>query len=395
MMRHLVNARLSFLAENKKLWSQKMFLDIGSNSISLRDVQSQDELEQYSFKDIYRCDAIDTEKHFPSLLLLVCQRPNQKKPDIQFFNCEPEQAQLICEEIRDAVSDTSSSSKKVPDAHRVPKSKEMMYDPYDIPSPPLAFAPNPPPVNPPPYPGLKAVSLLQGTLNEEEKGLWTSLGANWTLHRSQLRGPVASYTPVFLDGWKPEAMRADGQVWEDPVESQHKHEAHRVKQEQQPPQQPGPPVISNKEVGPSAEAERLYMCSYDFIARNNSELSVQQGETLEVIESSRRWWKCRNRFNQVGFVPSNILEPVDHIDSPVSKPPSAPAQPPVTKSVTPVPPSPPALHLTPSHSPQRPRSSPTYSQHIPVAEETDKGGKLIVSLQVSYFRGFGPEMIML
>ncbi|MEQ2249838.1 hypothetical protein ILYODFUR_033614 [Ilyodon furcidens] len=34
-------ARLSFLAENKKLWSQKMFLDIGSNSISLRDVQSQ------------------------------------------------------------------------------------------------------------------------------------------------------------------------------------------------------------------------------------------------------------------------------------------------------------------------------------------------------------------
>ncbi|MEQ2199612.1 hypothetical protein XENOCAPTIV_005305, partial [Xenoophorus captivus] len=245
-------ARLSFLAENKKLWSQKMFLDIGSNSISLRDVQSQDELEQYSFKDIFRCDAIDTEKHFPSLLLLVCQRPNQKKPDIQ-----------------------------------VPKSKEMMYDPYDIPSPPLAFAPNPPPVNPPPYPGLKddllaekthpppeeefidifqkyvicrcrsndtvfvhgmqmvkttggptfgatvsspamtssAVSLLQDTLNEEEKGLWTSLGPNWTLHRS---------------------------------------------------------VAANTSVGPSAEAERLYMCSYNFIARNNSELSVQQGETLEV-----------------------------------------------------------------------------------------------------------------
>lgn len=48
---------------------------------------------------------------------------------------------------------------------------------------------------------------------------------------SQLRGPVAPYTPVFLDGWKPEALRADGQVWEDPVESQHKHEDLRVKQE--------------------------------------------------------------------------------------------------------------------------------------------------------------------
>lgn len=42
---------------------------------------------------------------------------------------------------------------------------------------------------------------------------------------------MAPYSPVFLSGWKPEALRADGQVWEDPVESQHKHEALRVKDE--------------------------------------------------------------------------------------------------------------------------------------------------------------------
>lgn len=48
----------------------------------------QDELENYSFKSIFRCDAINTEKHFPSLLLLVCQSADQKKPDIHFFNCE-------------------------------------------------------------------------------------------------------------------------------------------------------------------------------------------------------------------------------------------------------------------------------------------------------------------
>ncbi|KAM4716252.1 epidermal growth factor receptor kinase substrate 8-like protein 1 [Anableps anableps] len=508
-------ARLSFLAENNKLWSQKMLLDIGSNSVRLRDVHSQDELEHYSFRDIYRCDTIDTEKHFPSLLLLVCQRHNQRKPDIHFFNCEPAQAEQICQDIKGAVSDVSSGGKKVPEAERLSKSKGKMYEPYDIPDPPFPYAPNPPPVNPPPYPGLKAngpnsgpdvsflraerevailnhcfddieafmgklqqtaeaatvlnqrkkkkkkskkqsaeddllaerarpppeeefvdifqkfkysfcllarlkstiaspsseelvhhvfkpldmmvkttggpafgasvsspamtssaVSLLQDTLSEEERELWTSLGPNWTLHRAQLRGPVAPYSPVFLDGWKPEAVRADGQVWEDPVESQHKHEAHRAKQEQlqqqQVPQQPAPPE-TNKEEGASAEAERVYMCSYDFIARNSSELSVQQGETLEVIESSKRWWKCRNRFQQVGFVPFNILEPVDHIESPTStRPPSVPAPPSLTKSATPVPPSPPALLLTPSHSPQRPRSSLTYSQHMQVADETDR-----------------------
>lgn len=48
----------------------------------------QDELEIYSFKSIYRCDAINTDRHFPSLLLLVCQSADQKKPDIHFFNCE-------------------------------------------------------------------------------------------------------------------------------------------------------------------------------------------------------------------------------------------------------------------------------------------------------------------
>lgn len=48
----------------------------------------QDELESYAYKSIYRCDAVNSEKHFPSLLLLVCQSAEQKKPDIHFFNCE-------------------------------------------------------------------------------------------------------------------------------------------------------------------------------------------------------------------------------------------------------------------------------------------------------------------
>ncbi|XP_044035605.1 epidermal growth factor receptor kinase substrate 8-like protein 1 isoform X2 [Siniperca chuatsi] len=506
-------SRLSFLAQNKKLWSQQMYLDVGAEAIHLRDIQSQDELENYSFKSIFRCDAINTEKHFPSLLLLVCQGVDQKKPDIHFFNCETVKAEQICDDIARTVSGSSTSrSKKLPDALRLPQSGGEMIDPYEIPSPPIPHAPNPPPSNPPPYPGLRAngvnsgpdisflraerevgilnhcfddienfmaklqqtaeaatvlsqrkkkkkrskkqsaedlltakarpppeeefidifqkfkycfsllarlkstisnpsseelvhhvfkpldmmvkttggpglgasvsspaltnsaVSLLQDNLNEEERQLWTSLGHNWTLPRSQLKGPVAPYTPVFLDGWKPEALRADGQVWEDPVESQYNHEDLRVKQEPpQPVRRPDSRV--SDEIDRSTfqpEPERVYSCTYDFIARNSSELSVQQGETLEVIESSKRWWKCRNRFNQIGFVPFNILEPMAHVDSPVTnKPPSAPAPPPLAKTFSAVPPSPLAPPQAPSHSPKRPHSLPAYSQHIPAAEDTD------------------------
>lgn len=100
---------------------------------------------------------------------------------------------------------------------------------------------------------------------------------------------------------------------------------------------------------------------YDFIARNSTELSVQQGETLEVtrpttsgrtrgevlevlsdsaissleqvLESSKRWWKCRNYFNQVGFVPFNILQPVSHVESPVSSRPLSVRDPHITPAV--------------------------------------------------------------
>ncbi|TNN04015.1 hypothetical protein fugu_001044 [Takifugu bimaculatus] len=473
-------ARLSFLAQNQKLWSQQMFLDVGEEAILLRDIQSLDELESYSYKSIYRCDAVNSEKHFPSLLLLVCQSAAQKKPDIHFFNCETVKAEKIRDDITQAVTDSSKTrSKNISDHLRLPQNIDNMIDPFDIPSPPIPHAPNPPPVNPPPYPGLRvnggpeisflraerevgilnhcfddienfmaklqqtaeaamvlnqrkkknkkkskkqsseaisnpsaedlvhhvfkpldmmvkttggpamggsvsspaltnaAVTLLQDNLSEEERQLWTSLGPNWTLPRSQLRGPVAPYVPVFYDGWKPETLRPDGQVWEDPVESQHKHEDLQAKREVwNTSSLHCMKKMTSKYAANPVPPERLYSCMYDFIARNSTELSVQQGETLEVLESSKRWWKCRNYFNQVGFVPFNILQPMTHVESPVSsRPPSAPAPPPLPKTFSVVPPSPPVLH--PSHSPQRPRSLPPYSQNIPAADDTENKAMLV------------------
>lgn len=166
-----------------------------------------------------------------------------------------------------------------------------------------------------------AVSLMQENLTEEEREVWTSLGPNWTSHCSQLSEAVPLYTPSFLDGWLPQAFDSEGQPLEDPIQSQHKQDALRGSVENLAAQSTEgilssvqlSNTLDGSELPP--EGERLFCCSYDFVARNSSELSVLQGETLEVIESSKRWWKCRNRFDQIGFVPFNILEPLSAVNS--------------------------------------------------------------------------------
>uniref|UniRef100_A0A3Q4BB95 SH3 domain-containing protein n=1 Tax=Mola mola TaxID=94237 RepID=A0A3Q4BB95_MOLML len=161
-----------------------------------------------------------------------------------------------------------------------------------------------------------AISLLQEHLTNEDKELWTSLGPNWTMPCSQLSVSAPPYSPVFLDGWQPKAYDSTGRPVEDPIESQHKQDVLRESGQQDYARQA---AEGTDEVLPP-EGERLYCCSYDFVARNSSELSVLQGETLEVIESSKRWWKCQNRFDQIGFVPSNILEPLSAVNNTDIKP---------------------------------------------------------------------------
>lgn len=219
-----------------------------------------------------------------------------------------------------------------------------------------------------------AVSLLQEHLTKDEKELWTSLGPNWISPCSQLSVSVPPYSPVFLDGWQPQAYDSTGQLCEDPIESQHKQDALRESREgrnlqeqaRRTAESPGEGADEVEGNGLPPEGERLYFCSYDFVARNSSELSVLQGETLEVIESAKRWWKCRNRFDQIGFVPFNILEPLSALsntgrDSPVVRRDSKTPLSPRTKYFSYAPPSP--VRTSPAAtSPMRPQSMVLPSQ---------------------------------
>ncbi|XP_074872042.1 epidermal growth factor receptor kinase substrate 8-like protein 1 [Carettochelys insculpta] len=143
----------------------------------------------------------------------------------------------------------------------------------------------------------EAVTLLRSCLEPQETELWRSLGNNWARPRVEFPPDhAASYTPSFCSGWVP-----PGQPWEDPVEAQHLHEARRA-------QQSAPPIEANGHR--HAKEGQLVSCTYDFVARNNNEMSVLQGEILEVLDNSKKWWKVQKRSGQQGYVPYNILRPL-------------------------------------------------------------------------------------
>lgn len=85
----------------------------------------------------------------------------------------------------------------------------------------------------------EAIALLRGCLGAQEAELWGSLGDNWTRPRVDFpRDHAAPYNLSFQSGWAPPRLGPDGQPWEDPVETQHLHEARRE-------QQSAPPIAAN------------------------------------------------------------------------------------------------------------------------------------------------------
>ncbi|XP_013921256.1 PREDICTED: epidermal growth factor receptor kinase substrate 8-like protein 1 [Thamnophis sirtalis] len=148
---------------------------------------------------------------------------------------------------------------------------------------------------------LEAVTLMQSCLGEWETELWHSLGENWTKPRVDFpRGYAASYNLTFCSGWEPPNQDAFGRLWEDPVEMQNRHEERRN-------QQSAPTIAAN---GCKHLEKKSVICTHNFTARNSNELSVLQGDILEVLDDSKKWWKAQNCYGQVGYVPYNILAPM-------------------------------------------------------------------------------------
>ncbi|XP_076261642.1 epidermal growth factor receptor kinase substrate 8-like isoform X2 [Rhynchophorus ferrugineus] len=171
----------------------------------------------------------------------------------------------------------------------------------------------------------EATNLLMNCVTSKETELWHSLGSAWSTSRDQYNGHVPSYHPVFMDGWSPEYPVDDPDVTE-------KSFSLDVKDDDSdnlfmPPagESTAKSDISidsielkgeDKSFGYGQErfledlqnrGAHIVQVTYPRTANNDKELTVVRGEFLEILDSSRKWWKAKNSKGQVAHVPNTIV----------------------------------------------------------------------------------------
>ncbi|KAJ4920866.1 hypothetical protein JOQ06_027690 [Pogonophryne albipinna] len=156
----------------------------------------------------------------------------------------------------------------------------------------------------------QCIRLLSEEASTEEDQLWQSLGDAWNIPSTQWPEDdedIPTYTLEFSDGWQaPEVTAAP-----EPSEPMRREER----------QQPAPYQAPAKSITPAHRPKKssrfvqspprdMYV-TYDFISRNQRELTVRKGEVVQLLDMSKQWWKVRDSAGQEGYVPNNVLEVYD------------------------------------------------------------------------------------
>ncbi|CAN9508335.1 unnamed protein product [Ophioblennius macclurei] len=132
--------RLRLLDAKGKVWTQEILLQVEEKSVSLIDLETKNELENFPVASIQHCQAVMNTCNYDSILALVCKESGQSKPDIHLFQCDDIKATLIHADIESAIADAKGGKvKKRPEALKM-----ILKSDGAIPPPPSAPAPEPP-----------------------------------------------------------------------------------------------------------------------------------------------------------------------------------------------------------------------------------------------------------
>ncbi|XP_070848399.1 epidermal growth factor receptor kinase substrate 8a isoform X8 [Chaetodon trifascialis] len=171
----------------------------------------------------------------------------------------------------------------------------------------------------------EAIDFLHASGTAEERHLWVTLGDGWT--KCRLEWPKDHYFPLcvlrFRDGWEPPALPSVTpsreqeltQLAESLANAEvQRHDELRMRLAQEMAVQTFPPADGSFDADSRGQSKLFAKSKYDFVARNNTELSVLKDEVVEVLDDRKQWWKVRNGCGASGYVPNNILEITKAVD---------------------------------------------------------------------------------
>ncbi|KAJ0012709.1 hypothetical protein NQD34_017043 [Periophthalmus magnuspinnatus] len=423
--------RLRLLDAKGKVWTQEMLLQVEDKAVSLIDLETKNELENFPIGTIQHCQAVINACSYDSILAVVCKESGQIKPDLHLFQCDDIKANLIHADIESAISDAKGGKVK----KRPETLKMILKSDGIIPPPPAAPAPEPPATDtqvdqilnhllddieffvtklqkaaeafnelskrkkskkgkrrspgegvltlrskPPseeefvdclqkfkhafnqlgtlkdqiqnpsavdlvhflfmplkmviqasgsvelarsvivPFLTKEAIDFLHAAGTAEERHMWVALGDGWT--KCRLEWPKDHYFPPcvlkFRDGWEPPAVPVVPPSHEQELahlaESLANAEIQRNEELNLRLAQEFLFVVRGYEADGRGQNKMIAKSKYDFVARNNTELSVLKDEVLEVLDDRKQWWKVRNGCGACGYVPNNILEMTKAVD---------------------------------------------------------------------------------
>ncbi|XP_014728087.1 PREDICTED: epidermal growth factor receptor kinase substrate 8-like protein 3 [Sturnus vulgaris] len=328
--------RLKDLEAQGRIWGQDVILAVKDQELVLSDVESKEELESFPLGSVQGCSAgLDN-----AVLAVSVQERNPPRTSVLLFQCE----RLGAETLRSSLEKVLRQRKEEQSnhyGHRYGGSHTAPMSPNKPPpgrTHPYMSDPNPPELlrlifsalsfvlahcpSPGLAPGVEsplllpeALQFLEDTLNDEDYGVWKSLGTAWNKSRAEYPNSalVPAYTPVFSDGWLPPMMEQEGRrgLQDTPPPASVSPIPLRHPSRSLPPSQP--PATSWRDSpsqAPRLPAQGLVRALYDFQARNSQELSVRKGDMLQVLDQQRKWWLVQDERGDRGHVPGNILEPL-------------------------------------------------------------------------------------
>ncbi|XP_077324714.1 epidermal growth factor receptor kinase substrate 8 isoform X1 [Lithobates pipiens] len=132
--------KLKLLDAKGKVWTQDMYLHVDDKGVSLSDIESKTELENFPTSTIQHCKAVMKACRYDSILALICKEPTQSKADLHLFQCDEVKASFIQQDIDSALNDSRGGRPRTrPDILR-----NIAASDSKVPPPPQAPAPMPP-----------------------------------------------------------------------------------------------------------------------------------------------------------------------------------------------------------------------------------------------------------